>query len=132
MHAEDEEEDAAPKTVKETRWGWELLNDNKAIWLRNANDVDEEEYDKFFQAVSKVSRVQYTVTYTHVVSHIDAYTGVQATSVRWQRTSVVVVCWAWHHWRFAAMYILTGGLMCLVVCKRCTLPDVNTNASTAL
>lgn len=52
---EDEEEDAAPKTVKETRWGWELLNDNKAIWLRNANDVDEEEYDKFFQAVSKTT-----------------------------------------------------------------------------
>ena len=51
---EDEEEEAAPKTKKETQWGWELLNDNKAIWLRSANDVDEEEYDKFFQAVSKV------------------------------------------------------------------------------
>jgi len=52
--AEEEEEEAAPKTVKETRWGWELLNDNKALWLRSANDVDEEEYDKFFQAISKV------------------------------------------------------------------------------
>jgi len=52
--AEEEEEEATPKTKKETRWGWELLNDNKAIWLRNANDLDEEEYDKFFQAVSKV------------------------------------------------------------------------------
>ena len=52
--AEEEEEEATPKTVKETRWGWELLNDNKALWLRSANDVDEEEYDKFFQAISKV------------------------------------------------------------------------------
>ncbi|DBB16812.1 TPA: hypothetical protein ACH3X3_015050 [Trebouxia sp. C0006] len=52
---EEEEEEAAPKTVKETRWGWELLNDNKALWLRSANDVDEEEYDKFFQAISKTT-----------------------------------------------------------------------------
>ncbi|KAA6429700.1 MAG: heat shock 90 [Trebouxia sp. A1-2] len=51
----EEEEEAAPKTVKETRWGWELLNDNKALWLRSANDVDEEEYDKFFQAISKTT-----------------------------------------------------------------------------
>ena len=50
----DEEEEAAPKTVKETQWDWELLNDNKALWLRSANDVDEDEYDKFFQAISKV------------------------------------------------------------------------------
>ena len=54
--AEEEEEEAAPKTVKETRWGWELLNDNKALWLRSANDIDEEEYDKFFHAISKVCR----------------------------------------------------------------------------
>lgn len=52
--AEDEGEEAQPKTKKETRWGWELLNDNKAIWLRSANDVDEDEYEKFYQALSKV------------------------------------------------------------------------------
>lgn len=56
MRAEEtEEEDAKPKTKKETQWAWELLNDNKAIWLRNAKDVDEEDYDKFFQTVSKVT-----------------------------------------------------------------------------
>ena len=51
---EDEEEDAKPKTKKEIQWGWELLNDNKAIWLRSAGDVEDEEYDKFYQALSKV------------------------------------------------------------------------------
>ena len=51
---DDEPEDAQPKTKKETRWGWELLNDNKAIWLRSAGDVEEEEYVKFYQALSKV------------------------------------------------------------------------------
>ena len=52
---EAEDEEAAPKTKKETQWSWQLLNDNKAIWLRNAKDVDEEEYDKFYQTVSKVN-----------------------------------------------------------------------------
>ena len=51
---QEEEEEAHPKTKKETRWGWELLNDNKAIWLRSASDVEDEEYEKFYQALSKV------------------------------------------------------------------------------
>ena len=51
---EEDEDEAQPKTKKETRWGWELLNDNKAIWLRSASDVEDEEYEKFYQALSKV------------------------------------------------------------------------------
>lgn len=50
----EEDKEAAPKTKKETQWSWDLLNDNKAIWLRSAKDVDEEEYDKFYQTLSKV------------------------------------------------------------------------------
>ena len=55
--AADSEEDEAetPKTEKQTVWDWELLNDNKAIWLRSPSDVSEEEYNKFFKAVSKAS-----------------------------------------------------------------------------
>lgn len=52
--ADDDDDDTPAKTRKETRWGWELLNDNKAIWLRSASDVEDEEYDKFYQALSKV------------------------------------------------------------------------------
>ena len=51
---DSEDEKAAAKTRKETQWDWELLNDNKALWLRSAKDVDEEEYDKFYQTLSKV------------------------------------------------------------------------------
>ena len=36
-------------------WDWELLNDNKAIWLRSPSEVTEDEYNKFFKAVSKAS-----------------------------------------------------------------------------
>ena len=52
---EDEGEEDKPKTktVKETVWDWELLNDNKALWLRTPGDVSEEEYTKFFQALAK-------------------------------------------------------------------------------
>lgn len=51
---EDEAEAEKPTTRKETRSDWELLNDNKAIWLRAAADVTEEEYQKFYKAISKV------------------------------------------------------------------------------
>jgi len=52
---EDEEAEDEPqtKTVKETVWEWKLLNDNKALWLRSAGDVEEEEYNKFYKALSK-------------------------------------------------------------------------------
>lgn len=33
---------------------WELLNSQRAIWLRQPKDVEEEEYQKFFSALSKV------------------------------------------------------------------------------
>lgn len=53
----EEEEDASaeetPK-VKETVWDWKLLNENKAIWLRPAGEITEEEYTNFYKAVGKV------------------------------------------------------------------------------
>ena len=51
---EGEEDKPKTKTLKETVWDWELLNDNKALWLRNPSDVSEQEYTKFFQALAKV------------------------------------------------------------------------------
>jgi len=40
--------------VKETTYEWELLNDVKAIWLRNPKEVTEEEYTKFYHSLAKV------------------------------------------------------------------------------
>eukprot|EP00798_Chlamydomonas_sp_ICE-L_P027680 gene27680-7322_t len=49
---EDAEEEDTP-TRKEKRMEWDLLNDNKAIWLRRPTDVTDVEYQKFYKAVSK-------------------------------------------------------------------------------
>ncbi|KAK9861608.1 hypothetical protein WJX84_010167, partial [Apatococcus fuscideae] len=49
----DEEEGKEASKVKETLWDWELLNDAKPIWLRSPSDVSEEEYSKFYHAISK-------------------------------------------------------------------------------
>ena len=51
---DDEEEASKTKTVKETVWDWDLLNDNKALWLRSPSDVSEEEYLNFYKALAKV------------------------------------------------------------------------------
>jgi len=54
---EDEETEKKPKTKKitETTHEWELLNDVKAIWLRNPKEVTDEEYTKFYHSLAKVS-----------------------------------------------------------------------------
>lgn len=53
---EDDETEKKPKTktVKETTYEWELLNDVKAIWLRNPKEVTDEEYTKFYHSLAKV------------------------------------------------------------------------------
>jgi heat shock protein beta len=51
---EDEGKKPNTKTIKETKWDWELLNSVKAIWLRNPKDVTPEEYDKFYHSLAKV------------------------------------------------------------------------------
>ena len=35
-------------------WDWDLLNENKALWLRSPSDVTEEEYLNFYKALAKV------------------------------------------------------------------------------
>lgn len=32
---------------------WEQVNDNKAIWLRPKEEIEDEEYHKFFKALTK-------------------------------------------------------------------------------
>jgi len=68
---EDEEDDDEPKTktVTKTVWDWERLNDVKAIWLRSTSEVEEDEYVKFFQALSKDSSEP--LSYSHFKAEGD-------------------------------------------------------------
>merc|ERR1719183_882961 len=50
---EDDEEEDDKKPKKKTVFEWEQVNTQKAIWLRNKEDVTEEEYNEFYKAVSK-------------------------------------------------------------------------------
>lgn len=54
--AEKSEDEEKPKTkqVKETTYEWELLNDVKAVWLRNPKEVTDEEYNQFYHSLAKV------------------------------------------------------------------------------
>ena len=41
------------KTVKDTVWEWERINLSKAVWLRDPEEIEEDEYKKFYKAISK-------------------------------------------------------------------------------
>ncbi len=43
--------------IKKTEWEWKLLNDAKALWLRSPSEVEEEEYEKFYSALTKVKLI---------------------------------------------------------------------------
>merc|ERR1711870_111871 len=50
---EKEEKEDEKKPKKKTVYEWEQVNTQKAIWLRNKEDVSEQEYSDFYKAVSK-------------------------------------------------------------------------------
>jgi len=51
----EDEEGASPKTkkVSETVREWEVLNDAKALWLRQPADINDEEYEGFYKSLTR-------------------------------------------------------------------------------
>mmetsp|Transcript_41686 Transcript_41686/g.61198 ORF Transcript_41686/g.61198 Transcript_41686/m.61198 type:complete len:824 (+) Transcript_41686:90-2561(+) len=49
---EDDEEEIEFETKTRKVFDWELVNRQKAIWARNAADVDDEEYQNFYKSIS--------------------------------------------------------------------------------
>ena len=50
---EEEEEEVKMKTITKQVWEWDLINEIKAIWLREKNDITDEEYNGFYKTISK-------------------------------------------------------------------------------
>lgn len=70
---EDEEAEKKPKTKKitETTHEWELLNDVKAIWLRNPKEVTDEEYTKFYHSLAKDFSEEKPMAWSHFTAEGD-------------------------------------------------------------
>lgn len=49
----DSDKEPKKKKVKETVLDWEQLNESKAIWLRPIEEIEDEEYIKFYKTISK-------------------------------------------------------------------------------
>ncbi|CAA7391387.1 unnamed protein product [Spirodela intermedia] len=62
---EDSEKKPKTKTVKETTYDWELLNDVKAIWLRSPKEVTDEEYAKFYHSLAKDFSEEKPLSWSH-------------------------------------------------------------------
>ncbi|XP_050881146.1 endoplasmin homolog [Lathyrus oleraceus] len=68
---EDEEEKPKTKTMKETTYEWELLNDVKAVWLRSPKEVTEEEYTKFYNSLAKDFSGDKPLSWSHFTAEGD-------------------------------------------------------------
>lgn len=55
----EEEKKKKTRTVTEWKWEWELINENKPLWLRDKKEISNEDYNKFYKALSKDSEDSY-------------------------------------------------------------------------
>ncbi|KAL0323199.1 UNVERIFIED_CONTAM: Endoplasmin [Sesamum angustifolium] len=68
---DEDEKKPKTKTVKKTTYEWELLNDMKAIWLRNPKEVTDEEYTKFYHSLAKDFGDERPLTWSHFTAEGD-------------------------------------------------------------
>nr|AAN34791.1 Grp94 [Xerophyta viscosa] len=71
IEEDDAEKKPKTKTVKETTYEWELLNDVKAIWLRSPKEVTDEEYTKFYHSLAKDFSDEKPLAWSHFSAEGD-------------------------------------------------------------
>eukprot|EP01025_Chloroclados_australasicus_P063193 TRINITY_DN8342_c0_g1_i4.p1 TRINITY_DN8342_c0_g1~~TRINITY_DN8342_c0_g1_i4.p1 ORF type:complete len:790 (-),score=166.72 TRINITY_DN8342_c0_g1_i4:242-2611(-) len=67
---EEDEEESDKEPQYETVTDWELLNDNKAIWLRDPKEIPEEDYQNFYKAITK-NTYEEALQYAHFKAEGD-------------------------------------------------------------
>jgi len=60
---EDDDEELKTETVTRKVWKWVLVNEQKAIWTRSKNDIEDDEYKGFYKSISKDT--EDPLTWTH-------------------------------------------------------------------
>merc|ERR1712164_56513 len=69
---DDEEEEEKPKKMKKEKvHEWEQVNTQKAIWLRNKDEVKEEEYHEFCKGIHTCSKDPHAYTHFNAEGEID-------------------------------------------------------------
>jgi len=71
---EDEAEEDKPKTRKVTKtvWDWELINSTKPIWQRSTSEIEESDYEAFYNAIAKSPDAKYIAkTHFHAEGEIS-------------------------------------------------------------
>jgi heat shock protein beta len=61
---EEVKKEKKKKTIEETVWKWNLINKNKAIWLRNKDNITTEEYHDFYKALT--NDYEKPIAYSHI------------------------------------------------------------------
>lgn len=59
------------KTVTKQVWDWETLNEIKAIWTRNRDDISDDEYKNFYKTISKDPEDPLAYTHFRAEGEID-------------------------------------------------------------
>ncbi len=66
---EEKKEEKKKKTVTETVWQWDQVNEQKALWLRNKDDITKEEYVNFYKSLTKAT--DDPITHMHIKAEGD-------------------------------------------------------------
>ena len=69
--AGDEEKEVEMKTITQQVWEWEVINDIKAIWTRNKDEITEEEYMNFYKTITKDPEDPLAYTHFKAEGEID-------------------------------------------------------------
>ena len=66
-----EEKEPEMKTITQQVWEWETINEIKAIWTRNKDDITEEEYMSFYKTITKDPEEPLAYTHFKAEGEID-------------------------------------------------------------